>query len=37
MGEVAAASWMEQSVNVGAVLSLLVLCARLLGCRSDAR
>jgi hypothetical protein len=33
----AAPSWMEQSVDVGAVLSLLVLCARLLDCRLDAR
>jgi len=32
-GEVAAPSRMEQSVDVGAVMSLLVLCARLLGCR----
>jgi hypothetical protein len=28
---------MEQSVDVGAVLSLLVLRARLLDCRSNAR
>jgi hypothetical protein len=37
LGEVAAPSWMEQSVDVGDVWSLLVLCARLLDCRSNAR